>query len=188
MRKLRTLYLAGPDVFYPDAAALAARKRALCELAGFEVLTGMDGGLTEMERSEAMAREIYAANVGRVRRADALIANLTPWRGPGADPGTAFETGVAAGLSKPVFAYLNVEEEDDADHCIRVLSQLGGEQDADGRWRDPNGAEIEDFDLPENLMLWGEARRFYVVVTDTPQTDLTGLEMCLDAVRAYEAD
>jgi nucleoside 2-deoxyribosyltransferase len=165
-----------------------AHKRALCETAGFEALTGMDGGLTETERSEAMARELYALNVGRVRRADALIANLTPWRGPGADPGTAFEAGVASGLGKPVFAYLNVEEDDDADHCIRVLSHMGGEQDADGRWRDAEGAEIEDFDLPENLMLWAEARRFYVVVTDEPLTDVTGLELCLEAVREYEAD
>lgn len=188
MRKLRTLYLAGPDLFYPAPETLAARKRALCASAGFEALSGMDGGLTETERSEAMAREIYAANVGRIRRADALIANFTPWRGPGADPGTAFEAGVASGLGKPVFAYLNAESEDEADHCVRVLSHMGGEQDRSGLWRDSEGAEIEDFDLPENLMLWAEARRFYVVVTGDPLTDLTGLELCLEAVRAYEQD
>lgn len=188
MRRLKTLYLAGPDLFYPGAEVLGDRKRALCRDAGFEALSGMDGGLTETDPSEAMAREAYALNVGRIRRSDALIANLTPWRGPGADPGTAFEAGVASGLGKPVFAYANVESDDEADHCVRVLAYMGGEQDEQGRWRDSEGAEIEDFELPENLMLWAEARQFFVVVTGEPHTELTGLELCLEAVRAYDAD
>ncbi len=31
MRRLKTLYLSGPDRDYPDADALIARKRALCK-------------------------------------------------------------------------------------------------------------------------------------------------------------
>jgi len=34
-------------------------------------------------------------------------------------------------------------------------------------------------------MLWSEARRLYVIVTDDPLLDLTGLELCLQAVRLY---
>jgi hypothetical protein len=34
-------------------------------------------------------------------------------------------------------------------------------------------------------MLWAEARRFYVIVTPDVHGDLTGLELCLDAVRLY---
>ena len=34
-------------------------------------------------------------------------------------------------------------------------------------------------------MLWAEARRFYVIVTPEPLTDLHGVEFCLEALRAY---
>ena len=72
-----------------------------------------------------MAREIYADSIARLRQCDAVVANLTPWRGPGADPGTAFEVGFAAALGKPVLAYLNVADEDEADHRARVEALFG---------------------------------------------------------------
>ena len=185
MRRIATLYLAGPDVFFPDAADLLARKQELCAAAGFAAVTPHTAELVESEPSEAMAREIYAADVARLRRADALVANFTPWRGPGCDPGTAFEAGFAAGLGKPVFAYMNVPDEDSAEHRWRILEWVGGDLGEDGRWRDEEGCEIEDFGLPENLMLWAEARRLYVIVTPDPLFDLTGLELCLEAVKLY---
>jgi nucleoside 2-deoxyribosyltransferase len=114
-----------------------------------------------------------------------MIANLTPWRGPNCDPGTAFEVGFAAALGKPVFAYLNVPQEDEADHRERVELLAGARMEEDGRVLDEYGCEVEDFGLPENLMLWAEARRFFVVVTQDPLGDLTGLELSLDALRVY---
>ena len=185
MRRIATVFLAGPDVFFRDAPDLFARKHAMCAAAGFVALSADDADLVEDEPSEAMAREIYAAAAARLRRADALIANLTPWRGPGCDPGTAFEAGFAAGLGKPVFAYMNVPIEEDAEYRSRVLDFVGGEVGHDGRWRDAEGAEIEDFGLPESLMLWAEARRLYVIVTPDPLFDLTGLELCLEAMKLY---
>ena len=166
MKRIATLYLAGPDGGFDDAGELAARKRAMCEVAGFTGLTPLDSEIIESEPSEAMARELYASKMELLRRSDALICNLTPWRGPGADPAVAFEAGVASGLGKPVFAYMNVVEEGHAEHRQRVLEWIGGRLDKDGRWRDAKGAEIEDFGLPETLMLWAEARRLYVIVTD----------------------
>ncbi len=38
-----------------------------------------------------------------------------------------------------------------------------------------------------NLMLWGEARRFYVVVTPDPFAETAGLELCLQALQLYAA-
>jgi nucleoside 2-deoxyribosyltransferase len=188
MRRIASLFLSGPDIFFPDARAHAERRRALCVDAGFIGLSAADGVTVETEPSEAMARELYADNISRLRQADAVVANLTPWRGVGCDPGTAFEVGFAAALGKPVFAYMNVTDEDDAELRTRVEAIMGAEQDAHGRWRDSFGAGIEDFALPESLMLWAEARRFFVVVTQDPFHDLTGLELTLDAVRAYAAD
>lgn len=186
MRRIDTVFLAGPDLWFPDADEHLERRKAICEQAGLTALTGRGAGLVETEPSEAMAREIYANALERLRQSDAVVANLTPWRGPGADPGTAFECGFAAALGKPVFAYLNVASEDEADYRGRVEAVVGAAPEEDGRWRDLDGAEIEDFALPENVMLWAEARRFFVIVTPDPLLDLTGLELCLDAMRMYQ--
>lgn len=185
MRRIETVFLAGPDLWYPDAAELLARKQAACEAAGFVAISGRGGEIVETVPSEAMAREIYASVLERLRAADAVVLNLTPWRGPGADPGAAFEAGFAAALGKPVFAYLNVSNEEEADHRDRIEGLLGAAPDEAGVWRDGDGCEIEDFSLPETLMLWAEARRFFVIVTPDPKGDITGLELCLETVGLY---
>jgi nucleoside 2-deoxyribosyltransferase len=185
MRRIRTLYLAGPDQHLKQASSIASEARLLCEAAGFSVLRPEAEDLTERDPTEAMAREIYAQRVARMRQADAAIANLTPFRGPHCDPTAAFEAGFFSGLGKPVFAYMNVASEDEAELCARVDAYLGSETDDRGVLRDDQGAAIEDFGLPESLMLWAEARRLYVVVTADPDMDLTGLQLCLEAVKLY---
>lgn len=183
--RIASLFLSGPDLWFPGAAELIARKRQICREAGFDAITGQDGDRRETTVTEAMARELYAGALANIRQADAVVANLTPWRGPGCDPGSAFEAGFASALAKPVFAYMNVIDEEEAEYRGRVEAIMGAAPDEAGLWRDPDGCEIEDFGLPENLMLWAEARRLYIIVTPDPLEDLTGLEMCLDAVRLY---
>jgi nucleoside 2-deoxyribosyltransferase len=185
MRRIASLYIGGPDIALPDADAVLGKKRKLCANKGFVPVLPSDSVLVETEVSEAMAREIYADRVQRLRLADAAILNLTPWRGPHSNVGTAFEAGFMAALGKPVFAYMNVETEDDAELRARIEIDMGVELDRKGVWRDGYGGEIEDFGLPEDLMLWGEARRLFVVVTDDTFGDLTGFEKCLDAVKLY---
>ena len=164
---------------------MLAHKRVLCAGKGFVPVIASDSVLVETQASEAMAREIYADRVQRLRLADAAILNLTPWRGPHCDVGAAFEAGFMAALGKPVFAYMNVQAEEDAELRGRIEADMGVELDRKGVWRDGFGGEIENFGLPEDLMLWGEARRLFVVVTDDIYGDLTGFEMCLDAVKLY---
>ena len=185
MRRITSLYLGGPDSALPDASIILANKRVLTAGKGFVPVFPGDSILVETEPSEAMAREIYADRVQRMRLADAAIINLTPWRGPNCSVSAAFEAGFMAALGKPVFAYLNVASEDEADHRDRVEIAMGATLDAEGVWRDGEGCEIEDFALPETLMLWAEARRFFVIVTPDPRDDITGLELCLDTVGMY---
>jgi nucleoside 2-deoxyribosyltransferase len=185
MRRITSLYIGGPDPTFPEASAHQEKKRALCSARGFVGVFPGDSVLVETEPSEAMAREIYADRVQRLRLADAAVLNLTPWRGPSCSVSTAFEAGFMAALGKPVFAYMNVQDEADAELRARVEQDLGLQLDRRGVWRDGYGGEVEDFGLPEELMLWAEARRLFVVVSPDVYGDLTGFEMCLDAVKLY---
>ena len=185
MRRITALYLGGPDAAMPDSLTLMAQKRGLCADQGFVGVFPEDSILVETEPSEAMAREIYADRVSRLRLADAAILNMTPWRGPSCSVSTAFEAGFMAALGKPVFAYMNVQTEDEAELRNRIENEMGLEVDRQGVWRDGFGCLIEDFGLPEELMLWAETRRLFVVATPDVYGDLTGFEMCLEAVKLY---
>jgi len=185
MRPVRSLWLAGPEAWLPDAEAQDLRRKALCLDAGFTAFSGAQPAPGDEFSSEIQARELYMERMAQLRRADAAIVNLTPWRGPSCDPATAFEAGVLAGLGKPIFAYLNVEDEGLAEYVDRVDVLVGAERGEDGIWRDEDGCVVEDLGLPESVMLWAEARRLFVIVTPEPLHDLTGLEMCLQALRLY---
>ena len=185
MRRITSLYIGGPDAALAEGPQLLAEKCALCQAKGFVGVVPSHTILVETDPSEAMAREIYADRVQHMRLADAAILNLTPWRGPGCQTGVAFEAGFMAALGKPVFAYLNVQSEEEAELRTRIEDSMGLELDRRGVWRDSYGGEIEDFGLPEDLMLWAEARRLFVVVTADVYGDLTGFELCLDAVKLY---
>ncbi|HEX6861116.1 MAG TPA: nucleoside 2-deoxyribosyltransferase [Caulobacteraceae bacterium] len=184
MRRITSIYLAGPEPWLPDAEGVAAEQRAHCELAGFVGLTPAALPIPP-GAGELSARELYAARMQLMRNADAAVVNLTPFRGVSAHADAAFEAGVFSGLGKPVFGYLNLTDEGDAEYRDRVEAVVGGQPDEAGAWRDGDGVLIEDFGLPETLMLWSEMRRLFLIVTDDPLGDLTGLQLCLEALRLY---
>jgi nucleoside 2-deoxyribosyltransferase len=185
MRRLKTLYLAGPDALYPDSAELIARKRLVCEAQGLTPRMAADEVTLSHRAGELRAREAYAGALANLRASDAVIANLTPWRGPGCDPATAFEVGFASALGKPVLAYMNLDNEEDAEYRARVEAWIGAAVDEQGVWRDADGCEVEDLDLPEAAMLWAEARRLFIIITPDPLGDVTGVELCIEALKAY---
>src|SRR5437763_51598 len=86
------IYLAGPDVFLPDATEAGERKKAICAELGLEGVFPLDAeiGAEDGERRE-LALRISAANEGLIRSCQAVVANMTPFRGPSADVGTAYE-------------------------------------------------------------------------------------------------
>lgn len=133
------LYIAGPDVFRHDAPAWAAGVRALCRDAGHEALIPIDG-------DESTAAGIYRNNLRLIEAADAVLANLNPFRGAEPDSGTCVEVGYALALGKPVIGYLEKLEP------LRDRLAASG-PDVDGRYRDAEGRAVEDFGLPLNLML-----------------------------------
>lgn len=146
------IYLAGPDVFLPAPEAWAARKKAICAAHGLEGVAPLDPAPADAAQDGlAVWQAIAAANEAHIRSCDALIANLTPFRGPSADPGTVYELGFMRALGRPVFGYLS----DDRRFSARSLAFLGAqaERDAAGIWRDADGMAIEEFGLWENLMI-----------------------------------
>jgi nucleoside 2-deoxyribosyltransferase len=148
------VYLAGPDVFLPDAAAWMERKKAIC--AGFR-LAGVSplDDLTDQPADWATLpdwRRIALRNEAHIRSCVAVVANLTPFRGPSADVGTVYEIGFARGLGLRVFGYATVATA----FLDRTLASIGGgRQDADGSWWDPDGLLVEQFGLFDNLMIEG---------------------------------
>jgi nucleoside 2-deoxyribosyltransferase len=137
------IYLAGPDVFRQDAGAWADEARRLCVQAGHSALIPLDG-------VETTASGIYQANIELIRSADAVLANLNPFRGSEPDSGTCVEVGFALALGKTVIGYLA----DDATTAERVARLSAGKLGCiDGRPVDRDGMFVEDFGLPLNLML-----------------------------------
>lgn len=135
------LYLAGPDVFRPDALAWAAAVRASVAAAGHRALIPLDN-------EETTAEGIFRANMELIRAADAVLARLDPFRGFEPDSGTAFEVGCAVALGKPVIGYVA----DDRPQIVR-LAERGPLSVRDGRTFDADDLAVEDFGLPLNLML-----------------------------------
>ncbi len=94
------VYLAGPDVFRPDAEQHFAMLAAVCEKHGLEALSPF---CLSVDITSAQA--IYEANMAKLKAADGVVANLAPFRGEEPDSGTVFEVGVAAARGVPVVGY-----------------------------------------------------------------------------------
>jgi nucleoside 2-deoxyribosyltransferase len=186
------LYLAGPEVFLPDPQEAARKKKALCWQYGFEGIFPLDNEV----RDETLTRpeqgfRISQANEALIRDSDGVVTNLTPFRGPSLDAGTAFELGFARALGKPVFGYTN----DHRTYLERVASGFGRSgHHQEGRCEDCFGMAIEDFDLVDNLMIDGavySATGYQVVVPHQSKsdyyTDLEGFETCLRLAHKFFA-
>jgi nucleoside 2-deoxyribosyltransferase len=99
------IYLAGPDVFLPDAIEIGRRKAAICARHGMYGLYPLDNAV-DLSAADA-SLSIFKGNEAMMDAADAIIANLTPFRGPSADAGTVYELGYMAGRGKFCLAYSN---------------------------------------------------------------------------------
>ena len=181
-RRLR-IYLAGPDVFFPNAIELGKRKKRICAKYGFDGLFPLDNELAQSHPSKAeTARTIFKANCQAMDNADLVIANMMPFRGPSTDAGTAFEMGYMFAQGKPVFGYGG----DGRTYLQRVL--FLERREAEQSNLDARGMHIEDFDLPDNLMLVCamSAHQVEVVRYRGEWTDLSAFEECVRFVASRQ--
>lgn len=140
------IYLAGPDVFFPEPLAVARAHRAVLARYGLEGVFPLDNEIVATT-PRAMAREIFAANCRLIETSDGMIANMMPFRGPSTDVGTAWEIGYAHALKKPVVGYA----EDLSEYRAKVFA--AGHSAAAEATHDARGHAIEHFELTDNLMI-----------------------------------
>lgn len=189
MVRLKKVYLAGPEVFLPNAIEIATRKKQLCLEYGFEGLFPFDSELEKGPEPLTTANGIYRANIALMRASDFIIANLTPFRGPSADIGVAFELGMVVGMGRPAFGYTN-----DPRNLLDRLRQSDQVTERVGktpRWCDRAGMTVEDFGLSDNLMIVCALHEsgLPIVHRHVPRaqlyTDLEGFVACLHFAREH---
>jgi nucleoside 2-deoxyribosyltransferase len=175
-----TAYLAGPDVFLPNAAAHAATKVEICRRSGLRGLPPLNEDAATTASGLELWRTIYEKDVAMMEQSDIIIANLTPFGGASADAGTLIEVGWFLGKGKPIFGYSNTPETFES----RMRRQLGAEQAS---------LAIEGFHLPDNLMIVGavDSGGYPIFVpTDGKPRGLDALdvfETCVEAAAQYLA-
>lgn len=178
------VYLAGPEVFLPDAAEIGRRKKAICARYGLEGLFPLDKEVEAASNTPyQFASAIYQANISLMLSADAIIANMTPFRGPSMDVGTAFEIGFCTARNLPVFGYANVSQ--------LLVERIEGVRLGDkGTPIDQSGMDIENFQFFENLMVEIPARHALgqVITANVPSgglfTDLSVFEKAVSSAAA----
>jgi nucleoside 2-deoxyribosyltransferase len=135
------IYLAGPSVFDPDWEAQANAMKAACEARGAVGLYPKDNQVDMPAEKIAHGLKIYEVDRDLVIECDGLVADFTPFRGPSADVGTAWEMGYAYGLGKAVAAF----SRDRRDLRTRILEWMPQADDD----------SVEAIGWADNLMLCG---------------------------------
>lgn len=141
---MKKIYLAGPDVFRKNAKAFLDHYKAYVKSHRLTGLSPLDPAYPPTVDLNKIAAQIYHGNIKLLDKCDAVVANITPFRGAGMDPGTSFEIGYAIAQGKLVFAYTDSpmtyrERHED------LLRHLG--------LKSITYPVVEDFGLKENLMI-----------------------------------
>lgn len=159
------IYLAGPEVFLPEPVkAGETAKQLIADLnkqhAWPFILEGvypLDNEIPDFAPNYETGIRIFDANIELMDNADFIAANMVRFRGPSMDVGTAFEMGYMYGLGKPVFAYYEAEPfygepETPGLYKDRVATYY---EMSDNPEIDAYGQSIENFGMPDNLMMVG---------------------------------
>jgi nucleoside 2-deoxyribosyltransferase len=151
------VYLAGPDVFCPDAVERGESLKRLCQAYRFEGVYPLDGEASFSGPIRAMGKKIAQANREKIHTCQYVLANLTPFRGPSADPGTVWECGYASGLGLKVFGYRPEPEKTYREHVVGNIPH--------------DGMVIENFGVCDNIMIVHGVE----CIQSTPRRALTAL-------------
>jgi nucleoside 2-deoxyribosyltransferase len=148
----KTIYLGGPDIFYPDATAIGVMKKNICKKYDFEGYYPIDNELITNISLKELAYSISFINEELMKKCDMMVANLTPFRGPSADAGTIYELGFMRGLGKEVHGYTTTSE--------TYFNRIKAFDHKTNNTHDSNNYLVENFGLNDNLMIDGGINRY----------------------------
>ena len=142
MSALPRVYLAGPDVFRPNAEERGAELKDICRKHGLEGVYPLDHAPQSDD-----PEKIRAHCIALICDFKAVVADISPFRGIHMDPGTAFEIGYAAACNREIFLWSG-----DARSLVERVSAIGRVRgDESDNFRDERGYLIDN--QPENLMI-----------------------------------
>tara|TARA_B100000315_G_scaffold254808_1_gene296648 strand:- start:11268 stop:11807 length:540 start_codon:yes stop_codon:yes gene_type:complete len=161
------VYLSGPDIFLPNSKDIDTNKKAICERYGMEGVSQLDMADERSFSGDAkMASEIFEQTRELISSCDLLIANMSPFRGPSLEAGTALEMGIMLGLGKPVLGYC-LNQEDYAARLMRLhdvfelpLNEASGDLQA------PDGLVVENFGLSEGALVSGAVQAANISIAE----------------------
>lgn len=151
------LYLAGPGIFFKNSETHFLR---------IEKIVKDHGHLPSIPYSTSRnSKEIFKQNLWLLNNCDAVVADVTPFRGPSVDVGTTWEIGYAFARGKPVYGY---GYQSRPDYAARV------------RDYEHEDRIIEDFGLFDNLMI-AESLTGLVLHPNSIYRALSGVMTLVDA-------
>lgn len=181
---MKKIYLAGPEVFRPNAMSVFREMKAECQTRGLQGMSPFDSEFQASDKpgiEDALA--IFRINRRLIDESQAVVANLTPFRGPSADVGTVWEIAYAMGNDIPVFGY-STDRKTYRDKVIADTAKgrfAHVEYDASGLLY-VDGMIVEPFGLRDNLMIEGSLMQQRVLGTGIVMLD--SFEQALDTLVA----
>ncbi len=164
------VYLAGPDVFYPNAIQIGDDNKKFLETLGMIGHFPLDNIIDpEIFKNQKLAAQTIAANNEKIMngicsegRVGVILANMNPWHGPSTDVGTSFEIGFMSALSYSKNVIIIGYSDDTRMFEERVVDDhYEGEVTTDekGKVWGSDGKEVEKFGCADNLMLTSAIER-----------------------------
>ena len=168
------VYLAGPEVFLPAAKQdkISSMKKKICAQYGLIGVHPGDADVPSSLADDDRARAIYESNISLMKGCQTILANITPFRGPGADGGTTFELGYFTGGNKISFAYTDMRG-DYEDRCN------GEEVDKQGYTVDMQH-QVDNCMVTESV--WSVSCPKSIPVTDSLEDDEESMHSFTEAV------
>lgn len=172
------VYIAGPDIFslkWPEissAIVQASEDLGMTPLFPFTPGATMDvlgfAGISAVGTREDAA-EAREHCLSQLRSCDAVIANITPFRGDEPDSGTVAEIITAHEWGKPVVAYTHDPRMTDQRHDLRSRTTNNGSMVCN------DGFLVERYNLPCNIMVAGACDKLIVGDAHDALTVVKGL-------------
>lgn len=104
---MKKIYLAGPEVFFPNSIQIGEDLKKICEENNFIGQYPLDNEIKKTSNNVKI--EIVKSNILAIDKCDYIVASLSNFRGtkkhPSCDSGTAWECGYGLAKGKRVYGY-----------------------------------------------------------------------------------